>query len=243
MTNSSDNLTLVLLPGLDGTGELFSPFIEQFPAEQRILKITYPTDYFIPLEALQHYIISKLPEDQPLVLLGESYSGPVAAMIASSHKVDIRGVIFVATFVRFPQSILKILSQRVPLVWLLRLPIPNILIRFFCFGRWYTSSLSKMLRKSIRANQAEILAQRIRSATNLDVRQSLDKIEMPCLYIQASNDRLVPDKAVIDFKQRIRNLEVHKMNGAHFILQTQPKISFEVIISFMRQFKLSKNIK
>jgi propionyl-CoA carboxylase beta chain len=40
--------TLVLLPGLDGTGILFRPLIEALPPEIRTLTCTYPGDEFLP---------------------------------------------------------------------------------------------------------------------------------------------------------------------------------------------------
>jgi pimeloyl-ACP methyl ester carboxylesterase len=238
MKNSSNNIKLVLLPGLDGTGDLFNPFITQFPDPGNIITITYPTDRFIPFEALPDYIISRLPNDQPLILLGESYSGPVAALLASKNKLDVRGVIFVATFAHFPKSFLKTISQVIPLSWFLRLPIPNFMIRLVCFGRWNTPTLARMLRKSIKANQPKILAQRARSGTNLDVRDALLNIDVPCLYLLASQDKLVADNAVTDFKTHVRDLTIHKVEGPHFILQTQPTVCFRLVADFISRCAL-----
>ena len=233
-----NDIHLVLLPGLDGTGYLFKPFIEQCANPNKIITISYPTDHFIPFKELPKYIIPKLPKDQPLVLLGESYSGPVAALLATNHKLDVRGVIFVATFARYPKSFLKTLSQVLPLSWLLKLPIPNSVIRLFCFGKWNTATLSNLLKESIKANQPKILTQRARSGTSLDVRDVLSKIDAPCLYIQASKDKLVPDKAIEDFKTHIRDLAIHRVEGAHFILQTQPGNCSRIVADFVKQCAL-----
>lgn len=237
MTTPSENIKLVLLPGLDGTGDLFKPFIEQFPDPVNVITVAYPPDRFIPFEELPDYIISKLPTDQPLVLLGESYSGPVAAVLATNAKLDVRGVIFVATFARFPKSLLKTIAKVLPLAWLLHVPIPDLAIRLFCFGPWTTPALAGSLRKAVEAHQVKILAQRARSGTSLDVRDVLSRIEVPCLYLQASKDRLVPDKAVTAFKLLVRDLQVHKIDGPHFILQAQPETCFQIVVDFINRLK------
>jgi len=38
---------LLLLPGMDGTGDLFAGFVEAFPDEFETEIVSYPTDVFI----------------------------------------------------------------------------------------------------------------------------------------------------------------------------------------------------
>ena len=62
---------LVLLPGLDGTGKLFKSFVAQLPEHVHYTIVHYPGDRPIPFMDLPDYIESRVPQDRPLVVLGE----------------------------------------------------------------------------------------------------------------------------------------------------------------------------
>ena len=123
-TNVDSDYHLVLLPGLDGSGKLFDPFIKQFPQASRITVIPYPTDRHIPFNQLGDYLAPLLPNDKPLAILGESYSGPVALSLAARGDINIQKLILVASFAKYPASFLKSLSKYLPLSLLFRLPMP-----------------------------------------------------------------------------------------------------------------------
>src|SRR5512147_2728475 len=75
--------TLLLLPGLDGTGELFAAFVAAL-REHEVRIITYPHDRALGYPALEEFVREKLPRDQDYFLLAESFSGPVGISIAAS---------------------------------------------------------------------------------------------------------------------------------------------------------------
>lgn len=223
----------MLFPGLDGTGKLFGPFIRQFPHTAHVTVIPYPKDRHIPFKQLGDYIVPLLPKGKPLVILGESYSGPVVLSLAARSDVNVVKVILVATFARYPASFLKSLSKWLPLSLLLRLPIPEFIIRHYCFGDATTKALSTLLRESVSENKPDVLAMRAREGSLVDVSDLLADIKVPCLYIAASNDKLVPAKAVTHLQSHLFDLKVVTLKGTHFILQTQPKVCFEVVSDFI----------
>jgi hypothetical protein len=61
--------TLVLLPGMDGTGELFSPFLASLGSDFETLIVRYPTNEVLSLAELTALAQSKLPADKRFVLL------------------------------------------------------------------------------------------------------------------------------------------------------------------------------
>jgi surfactin synthase thioesterase subunit len=61
--------TLVLLPGLDGTGRLFKPFLRELPADWRVIVVVYPMDARLGYAELAALALSGLPAEGPLVLL------------------------------------------------------------------------------------------------------------------------------------------------------------------------------
>jgi pimeloyl-[acyl-carrier protein] methyl ester esterase len=78
---------LVLLPGLDGTGELFAPFIDEL-GEIRSQVIAYPADRAMNYAEHESCARSQLPMDEDFVLLGESFSGPVSIAIAAAPPAN-----------------------------------------------------------------------------------------------------------------------------------------------------------
>jgi len=229
------DLHLVLLPGLDGTGKLFKPFIEQFDNPNDITVIPYPTDTHIPSDALLDYIVPLLPADKPLVVLGESYSGPVAIRLATRPDLNILGLVLVATFAKYPASFFGLASRFLPLSLLFRMPVPDVVIRRYCFGEHTNEKLVRKLLEAIKDNRPDVLAKRAHEGAVLDVTPLLPDITIPCLYLSATGDRLVPKGALKVLQTGISSIEVAEIKGPHFILQTQSKTCFDRITRFMER--------
>ena len=224
---------LVLMPGLDGSGKMFRPFLEKLPVEFGVTVIAYPGDRHIPFEQVSDYVCAQLPKNKPVILVGESYSGPVAVALSQREELDVRGIVLVATFARFPATLLKRLSRLLPLSLLFRLPMPGIFIKHYCFGKWTTPGLLDLVRESVGENKPSVIAKRARSGASIDVRDMLAKIEVPCLYIRASEDRLVPASAMNDFVKNIPQLEQAEIHGPHCLMQARPSQCLSAIQYFI----------
>jgi pimeloyl-ACP methyl ester carboxylesterase len=92
---------LVLLPGMDGTGLLFEPFLKALKGFEPLV-LRYPrglTDYADCVA----YARARLPKERPFLLLGESFSGPVAIALAAERPAGLRGLVLCSTFARNPR--------------------------------------------------------------------------------------------------------------------------------------------
>lgn len=87
----------------------------------------------------------------------------------------------------------------------------------------------KIIQKIVVEVAPKVLTERLKILAIVDLKDKLKDINVPCCYIQAENDKLVPSGAVNDFKKSIKKLKVYKINGPHFILQAEPKACAEVI--------------
>jgi pimeloyl-ACP methyl ester carboxylesterase len=94
--------TLVLLPGLDGTGKLFQPFIRELPADWRVIVASYPADARSGYAQLASLTLTMLPPEGRAVLLGESFSGPIAIQLASALGPRVQALVLCCTFARNP---------------------------------------------------------------------------------------------------------------------------------------------
>ena len=95
-------MKLVLLPGMDGTGILFEPFLESLPESISPIVVTYPCDMPLSYAELLQVIEAKLPSAEPFIVLGESFSGPLALRIAASCPPGLKGLVLSASFARNP---------------------------------------------------------------------------------------------------------------------------------------------
>ena len=95
--------TLVMLPGMHGTGELFEGLCDCLPPHVRAIRIEYPPDKINSYDNLFELVRSQVDEiDENFIVLGESFSGPLAIRIAEAALPNLTGVILVATFFKTP---------------------------------------------------------------------------------------------------------------------------------------------
>jgi len=108
---------IVLLPGMDGTGTLSAEFVTALQPEVEALVVSYPNDPALGYTELERIARSWLPATRPFLILGESFSGPIAVSIAATQPPGLVGVVLCGSFVRNPSPSLASSIQR---CWRLR---------------------------------------------------------------------------------------------------------------------------
>ena len=224
-------MKIVLLPGLDGTGILFKPFLDALPNNTDSLIIDYPANKKLSYSELVNYVIDKLPNEK-FVLIGESFSGPIAYQIALLKPDKVASVIFVATFLSNPRKHLLKASSFLPVSLLLSLPIPTFIIKALLLGRTVNSEVINLFKQSLKQVPPYILSFRLKEIGKLTNNHELCGINS--IYIQATDDRLVSNNCVKDFKAMFNNLKIFNVNGSHFILQTNPLACAEIVANEIR---------
>jgi pimeloyl-[acyl-carrier protein] methyl ester esterase len=123
---------LILLPGLDGTGKLFSPLLKvlsKLDCEVIALPETGDQDY----RTHTAWVRKRLPE-QDFILIAESFSGPIAVALAQDGVENLKGIVFVATFLSAPNKKLIKLARFLPIQFLSSLPWATAFHRAFFLG-------------------------------------------------------------------------------------------------------------
>jgi hypothetical protein len=80
---------LVLLTGMDGTGDLFEPLIKALPGIE-IQVIRYPLDRSLSYPELLSLVTSSLSGSEPFALLAESFSTPIAIQLAAKRPPNLK---------------------------------------------------------------------------------------------------------------------------------------------------------
>jgi pimeloyl-[acyl-carrier protein] methyl ester esterase len=115
---------LVVLPGLDGTADMLSAFANAARTHfSNVQVIAYPPDKALGYRSLEELVRAKLPTDGAFVLLGESFSGPIAISIAGDPPVGLVGLVLSTTFAKAPIPLLTPLAAFAGLAPVRRLPM------------------------------------------------------------------------------------------------------------------------
>lgn len=223
---------LVLLPGLDGTGTLFSEFLPLIESEFEPVVVRYPSD--VPLGYAESEAIARrsLPSQGPFLILGESFSGPIAISIAASAPRGLAGLILCASFASCPRPYLARIWPVARHLPIFRIP-PTLLGRYFG-GRFYTQALSSSLEKARKSVADEVFKARIGAACAVDFSNELRKVRVPVLYLRASQDRIVPRSASRKIRRLVPSLHIEDIEGPHYLLQACAPSAAESIRRFAR---------
>lgn len=218
-------MKIVLLPGLDGTGNLFSPLIRslsEFDCEVIALPETGSQDY----HSMTKWVLERLPKDD-FILVAESFSGPIGAALARESVENMKGIVFVATFLSAPRKVLVGLVRYLPLKLFSFLPPATYFYKLLFLGPNTSADIVDSFTSIIRALPAPLIRARLNSIYSLAC--TLELCHLPVVYIQASFDKLVPASKVKEFESRFSRIVIRTIEGPHFILQAKPIICAEAI--------------
>jgi pimeloyl-[acyl-carrier protein] methyl ester esterase len=228
-------ITLVLLPGLDGTGRLFNPLMEVLPSYLIPLVIPYPANRFLGYRELLIYVRGQIPTDKPFVLLAESFSGPVAVEFAATHPSNLEALILCASFVTNPAPAFFRPFSILFNARFFKLRPPQFMVRHFLLGKRASSDLVNTFLEALESVSPEVLAYRLRSVLNVDSRDALRECRVPILYLAAKRDKLVGEGNLAEIKSFASNVEAQTIDTPHFLLQSEPEEAMKTIDSFLRR--------
>jgi len=221
--------SLVLLPGLDGTGELFAPALELdwggLRPVVRPLPALGPQDY----DSLAEQIGVKLPDGE-LVLVAESFSSPLATLLAARHAGRVRALVLVSGFCAAPHSSR---CGRLPPRPVFAVTPPNFFLRRFLTGEQAPPGLLESLSRALRQTPSATLAERVRVTLALDEQDCPDLGTLPVLLLQASQDRLLPWEVQSTLERHFPTATTEWINGPHLLMQTRAQDCRNAVIRFL----------
>jgi len=227
-----------MLPGLDGTGLLFKPLIDLLPAHLKPIVVNFPIDKKLGYEDLLPLVIKALPKNEPFVLLGESFSGPLSILVAATQPQGLIGIILCASFITCPQHLVPKWSEK--LVYETPFRVSSMIVKAISFFGWYYSDEFK---RALSLVKPEVFAHRVKEVIKVNVVAELEKCRLPILYLQGKNDFLVPSSNFDKIKKLKPDVKCAQLETSHMVLQTKPNEAVSLINNFIRIIinKFNKN--
>jgi pimeloyl-ACP methyl ester carboxylesterase len=225
-------LHTVLLPGLDGTGRLFSRFVAAGRGALDLRVVSYPADRFLGYADLAALVRLDLPTDRPFALLGESFGGPLALRIAADRPPGLVGVVLAATFHRRPAAraiaALRLLSPA-----FFRLPLPPHAVRLLLAGEEAPEDLVGEVRAVVASVKGSVMAARAREALRVDASEALRACPVPLLFLGGRHDRLLRSALPIEVRALRADAEIRMLDAPHLVLQRHPAEAMSIVEAFL----------
>lgn len=223
-------IEVVILPGLDGTAKLLDGFCSRLARRGiRARALAYPPNRPIGYAGLEPLVRVQLPAHAPFVLLGESFSGPLAIRIAATPPANLVGLVLSTTFARAPVPALT------PLAGLVRFAPgrpPMRLLSWWLLGDRADPALLSTLRTALHAVAPATLRARAAAALRVDVVAQLGQIGVPALNLVGSRDRLLARSAGKLLAERLPDCRTLAIDGPHLLLQAATAPCAQAVADF-----------
>jgi pimeloyl-ACP methyl ester carboxylesterase len=168
-----------------------------------------------------NWVISKVPKNQKIILLGHSFGGRVAAEIASTNPKWLKGLILVAAPCIYRPSIKVKIKKRI--YQFLKTIVP---IKYHHFFYSYDLIHSKQIG----------MEKVFRKVVQYDQTDNLKKIAVPTLLIWGRNDSQVPVELAEEMQTIINNSELKIVeNAGHDVYLDNSSYFFGLVNTFIKK--------
>jgi pimeloyl-ACP methyl ester carboxylesterase len=217
---------LIVLPGLDGSASLRREFVALAGRRMSVRVIDYAAAPGQDYASLSDWLAPQMPQHRLFVLLGESFGGPLALMIAARRPTGLIAVVLVASFTRAP---LRLAPARLAgVLGSLTRWIPSAAIGWGLLNLRASDQVSE-LAGVVRQLRPDLLRERLQAVLQVDVRTHASKLEVPLLVLEASVDRMLLGVGN-DWPARA---QVQQLPGPHSLLQACPHAVTQTVTAFL----------
>ncbi len=172
-----------------------------------------------------------LPTRGRFVILGESFSGPVAIALAASRPKGLVGLLLCVSFASNPHPMFKPFTP-----WTSLLPVkaaPMAAVELALLGRSATPTLRAALHSALETVPTSTLQARMRAVLAVDVRNRLREVAVPMVYVRASTDLVVPARAGDQILRLRPDAQLVSLDGPHCLLQVAPEPAANAVQAFL----------
>jgi len=200
---------IILLPGLDGTGRLFTYFSAALDSSVEPVVFTYPDDPGLGYADLIDLVLDFLPKKEPYIILGESFSGPIAIKIAATKPSMLKGVVLVNTFVSCPRPFLINIARLIP-TNILNRP-PAMVLKIILRKREYDIDPIDSIKEVVSSLTGELIRSRLTAIEAVNVRDITEEIVHPVCLLQSIDDAAIPETSRKLLRRSLQRYEFHQL--------------------------------
>jgi len=177
--------------------------------------VSYPEDIYLTHQQLAKLVLDIVPCSEPYVILAESYSGPVACLLAAHPVGNLCAVVFVASFVSLPWGAIgRWIAEILPTA-LFRPRTPAWILRWLLMDADTPIEMISEAQDIIARVRPEVLAQRLRDSLNADFGPTLRDSTVRVVCLVPESDRLLGERGLRGFLAAKPSIEVVRVAGPH----------------------------
>jgi pimeloyl-[acyl-carrier protein] methyl ester esterase len=222
---------ILLLPGMDGTGESLAQLADRLKSVRLVRVISYPQNKPLGYDDLIALVAERTPKER-FVILGESFSGPIAIEIAAADR-RVAGLILASSFAWRPfPSIIAAFSPLLSSKWM-----PAKFVEAALLGSTGTPELRARLHKTLKELPQNIVGRRVAEVLRVDKQERLRQITCPVLCLQGRFDRLLGKRGVRQIASVKPHCQVVWFEASHMLLETHHDAAAEAINAFCDQLR------
>jgi pimeloyl-ACP methyl ester carboxylesterase len=237
---------VVLVPGMDGTGELFYRQVPLLAKSYRVA--TYAlrdaADRMdVLVEDLSGVVERVSGDERSAIVIGESFGGTLALSLAIARPERVRALVVLNSFPYFaPRARLYLaLAGLSVMPWGMMAMVRRATAAALHSGHTHHHEMRRFLELTRRATRHGYL-NRLRILMHYDVRSSLPRLHMPVLFLASEHDHLVPSvKQALLMAAHVPGAAVQILDGHGHICLIAPDLNLEEILRGWRPHLIERD--
>jgi 3-oxoadipate enol-lactonase len=230
---------IVLVPGINGSGELF---YRQIPLLERSYRVATYTlrdsadSLDMLADDLARVVDTAAPIDRRAVIVGESFGGAVAMTFALKHPERVAALVILNSFSRYtPQFRLNIAIAGLTAVPWNTMPLVRRMTGRRLHSRHtHPTEMKRFIDLTTRATRRGYI-NRLKLLRQYDVRDRLHELTSPTLFLAAERDHLVPSVTEAQYMaERVPSSAMRVLSGHGHICLIAPDLDLRQIIGEWR---------
>ena len=235
LTVAGQGEPVVLVPGMNGSAELFYRQIPRLARSFRVASYTLRDDARTHDELaddLADVIDAVAPNRRGAIVVGESFGGTVALAAALRHPEHVAALVVLNSFPFFsPQLRLRLAIAGLRALPWGAMPLVRRLTAFRLHSRHtHADDIRKFVELTARATREGYIS-RLKLLTTFDVRGRLGEIRQPALFLASEEDHLVPAVAQARYMSaRVGGSLMRVLDGHGHICLIAPDLDLAAIL-------------
>ncbi|MGC4085354.1 MAG: alpha/beta hydrolase [Vicinamibacterales bacterium] len=228
-------LPLVLVSGMDGTGQLFYTQVPRLASTFRVA--TYAlrdsaTDMDTLVRDLDDVIREVSVDGTPVVLVGESFGGALSMSYALTHPERVARLVVLNSFPAFlPQVRLHLAHGALRVLPWGAMTLVRRLTAFRMHSAHTTREELQRFLQLMQATTRDGYVNRLRVLMHYDVREMLVNLRIPTLFLASDQDHLVPAVAQARFMSaRVPGASMRVLEGHGHICLLAPDLDLSQLL-------------